>query len=184
MKVFLGLILFAPLLSVSSAQAQYGLENFKEVMPGALYRGGGNGEREPMSDSSLEGLCQAGFDSAIYLYGRKPGKALNCGVGQIEYPQLKWDRDEDKILSKIYSNIQSGSGPVYAHCWYGVHASGYIAAIALRQFCGYSGEQALSYWNAHVPKKIRYEKVQKMVLNFVPSGSLNLTPAQQSRYCP
>ena len=32
------------------------------------------------------------------------------------------------------------------HCWNGWHASGYISALSLRQFCGVSGSDAVAYW--------------------------------------
>lgn len=166
-----------------TAHAEFGLKNFKTVMPGALYRGGGNGSRAPMSESSLRRLCEAGFSTAYYLYGSGKGRTLNCGSNTIEYKNIRYSKPRS-ILRAVYDAIQNQSGPVYEHCWYGVHASGYVAAVALRQFCGYSAEQAVSYWNDHVPASIRYAKVQKMIRDFEPDRSLQLSGSQASRYCP
>ncbi len=175
-------------VSVTQVQAEYGLKNFKVVMPGALYRGAGNGNRAPMNDSSLKALCQAGFSRVYYLYGKGPNKSLNCGSNTIEYKTAAYStsRDFEKpILKAIYNAIQNGSGPVYPHCWYGVHASGYVAAVALRQFCGYSAEQAVSYWNSHIASaSLRYPKVQNKIRNFRPDPNLQISSSQASRHCP
>lgn len=166
------------------AQAEYGLQNFKTVMPGALYRGGSTGGRNPMNDSALQGLCEDGFSTAVFLYGRgSSDRNMSCSRGNTSYKNISMSKDK-KILGLIYNAIQNGSGPVYVHCWYGVHASGYIAAVALRQFCGYSAEQAVSYWNASVPKSIRYPKVQNQIRNFVPDPGMRLSGGQASKYCP
>lgn len=183
MRVCLMPLLFAMAMVPTFSQAEFGLKNFKTVMSGILYRGGGNGSRVPMSDSSLRQLCEAGFSKAFYLYGKGSGKTLNCGSNTIQYKNVRYSNPKP-ILEAVYQSIQNNSGPIYEHCWYGVHASGFIAAVALRQFCGYSAEQAVSYWNDHVPRSIRYAKIQKMIRDFKPSQSLQLSSSQASRYCP
>ncbi len=182
-KVFLFLLL-VPVL----AQAEYGLKNFKPVMPGVLYRGGGNGEREPMSSASRQGLCAAGFSSAYYLYntGWQGESMTTCAGGSLRYDYKSWDRSsgQEAILTDLYRIITEGRGPMYVHCWYGVHASGLIAAIALKQFCGYSDKAAVDYWDSHVPRSIRYPKVQEKVRAFRPDPRLEISAEQRARVCP
>ena len=181
----MGKLIFASLLAVFSfnALAEYGLKNFKEVMPGALYRGGGNGERVPMSKESLNALCEAGFSTAFYVYGKGGKETLNCGSNEITYYHTQWGKPRE-ILSIIQKDIESGRGASYVHCWYGVHASGFIAAVALKQFCGYSSEEAVNYWNSHVPKKIQYPKVQEKIRAYQATADLQLSSGAQARFCP
>jgi len=184
-------LFFALVSSVFNGSAfgadQFGLKNVREVMPGVLYRGGGEGGRQPISSGSMQNLCSYGFQSAYYVYrtGWGGDHGVSCGGGQTVYMSKQWDNSQQAraILTDIYNKIQTG-GKVYVHCWYGVHASGYIAAIALRQFCGYSAEQGVTYWDSAVPASIRYEKVQQMVRNFSPYSDLQLSAAQQARVCP
>lgn len=181
---FYSLILLA--LVSFNASAEFGLKNFHEVMPGALYRGGGTGGRQPVSTPTLRSMCDGGIRSAVYLYrtGFNGPQTESCGSGQISYKYIQWDRNDRAILTELHKMIVEGRGPMYVHCWYGVHASGYISAVALKQFCGYSDSEALDYWNSYVAKKIRYPKIQNMVVKFQPYPELNISAAQAAKVCP
>lgn len=173
---------------ILNSKARYGLENFKIVMPGTLYRGGSSGDKAPLSVKSAQALCKDGFSTAIYVYNRNwdnKSHLTKCQSGQLEYLMLRWDHPSEvhQVLKKLKYIIDKRTGPMYVHCWYGVHASGYVAAVALKQFCGFSNSQAISYWNSNVPKKIQYAKVQTMIQNFKPYPDLLITAEQQARVC-
>lgn len=171
-----------------ASQKYNGLKNVKMVMPGVLYRGGGTGGKSPMGSSQSTALCEDGFSSAVYGYrtGWSGDHSVQCGSGSLNYSSRQWDKSSagEAMLRELHSIIQNGSGPMYVHCWYGVHASGYLAAIALMQFCGYDANQAVDYWNSNVPASIRYRKVQDMIRNFRPLGELQISGEQQARVCP
>jgi hypothetical protein len=46
----------------------HGIRDYREVMPGVLYRGGANNGRGPLNRAELDALCDAGIGTAIYLY--------------------------------------------------------------------------------------------------------------------
>ena len=53
-----------------------------------------------------------------------------------------------RVAKIVYeSAINDSVGPVYLHCWNGWHASGYISALILKQFCGMSDIEATAYWD-------------------------------------
>ncbi len=184
--MFKTLILFAVFGLSLGANASVGnLQRFYEVMPGALYRGGtteGVG-RAAMKESSLKALCENGFSQAYFLYGKPSKPTVRCNAGEIRYSQKNWKKPQP-ILEDIYNNIQRNSGPVYVHCWYGVHASGYVSAVALRQFCGYSAERAVEYWKSYIAPSLQYQEVQTLIRNFKPDSRLSLSESQKSTYCP
>lgn len=176
---------------VPGARAKYGLTNFKMVMPGVLYRGGTTVGREgnPMTAASLEALCNDGFGSATYVYSQNwagDSKTISCNNGQLTYRMNRWNNENEvnDLLRELKIIIDDGKGAMYVHCWYGVHASGFVVTAALKQFCGLSDEQALAYWNSNAPKRIQYPKVQEMVRRFRSDPALNITAEQKARVCP
>ena len=175
------------------ANARYGVSNYKTVMPGVLFRGGSStsvrDQKGPLSGSSQEALCNDGFDSAVYGYstGWKGGdKSVNCAGGQLTYTMKRWDRPADlrEVLKTVRDIIVEKKGAMYVHCYFGVHASGYIVTTALMQFCGLSASEGVAYWNSNVAKSIQYEKVQKMIRSFQPYSDLTISAADQARVCP
>lgn len=173
---------------IPGAKAKYGLDNFKMVMPGVLYRGGGTGPRTPLATAPLQALCNEGFSAAVYVYGKgwRGARSVNCGNGQLTYVSKRWDHlnEQREILEELHDIIQRGRGAMYVHCWYGVHASGYIVATALMQFCGLSSAQAVAYWNSNVPRTIQYPKVQARIRAFKPYSDLQISAAERTRVCP
>jgi len=188
----------APMESVNlttqnkAANARYDLFNYKTVMPGVLYRGGSTGpkgSKAPLSVKATAALCQDGFDAAVYAYStgwKGDDKPIQCEGGQLTYTMKRWDRPKEQrvVLEELRNIIVEGKGAMYVHCYYGVHASGYIVTTALMQFCGLTPEQGVAYWNSNVAKSIQYEKVQKMIRAFKPYEDLKISAAQQARVCP
>jgi hypothetical protein len=176
-------------LEIPGVKDRYaGLKNVKMVMPGVLYRGGGLGGKEPIGSAQLEALCEDGFTSAVYSYrtGWQGEQRVSCGAGSLQYDYRQWDKEAGgkAMLASIHKIIQNGQGALYVHCWHGVHASGYLAAIALMQFCDYLPEQAVQYWNENVPASIRYQKVQDKIRAFRPYKEFQISGAEQTRVCP
>jgi hypothetical protein len=175
---------------IKEAKTQYGINYFRMVMPGALYRGGSCGERTPLPVSALQKLCNDDFKVAVYVYSKgwsgSPTRLIKCGKNEISYIRERWDHPQEvhQILKKLHDLIIAGKGAMYVHCWYGVHASGYVATVALMQFCNLSPAQGVVYWNSNTPKKLQYSKVQNMIYNFKRDPALQLTKEQQARVCP
>lgn len=186
----------------------YGTRNFRAVLNGVFYRGGANNayhrtskrnNSNPLPNDGLENLCQEGFTTAIYLYSTNYASAphtVNCRMNDGSPNQLTYK--QVSILSASNSEIRSvlelilehvrvpARGPVYAHCWNGWHASGITAAYALRQFCGFSGEQAVRYWNENTDGNngSSYEGVRSKIRAFRPFPGLELTAAERTVLCP
>jgi len=152
-----------------------GLRNFRAVLPGIIYRGGGNNihrkprrdNRNPLPPEGLASLCREGFDKAFYLYEKNYSTAVqktDCTVradiapaamtNTLEYldrlplSSSKGDAEVRSILELIYAKLKGldNPRPIYVHCWNGWHASGMVSAMILQQFCGVTAEQAETYW--------------------------------------
>jgi hypothetical protein len=183
------------------------LRNFRAVLPGILYRAGANnsyrtayGKPElpnngPLPEEGYTNLCQEGFSEAYYVYGatgfkRAPTRCERGGVTNILnysalHPQYS-DVDRKEFLTVIHERIVSDNHrPILVHCWNGYHASGVASAIALRQFCGLSAEDAVIYWNttaAPLEKKSK-ERSLAQIRNFKPIASLAIGAKQQQLAC-
>lgn len=183
----------------------YGTRNFRVVLHGVLYRGGANNyyhrenprrNENPLPADGLDNLCREGFGKAIYLYNVNFTPAqLQCedrfgGANQLTYVQRSalggWDIKKD-ILASIYQCTQgAGNCPIYTHCWNGWHASGFIAALALRQFCDFSGLEAVNYWidgtdsvnNSNLPM------IKKQIQEFSPYSEFKISEELKKRICP
>jgi hypothetical protein len=184
----------------------YGTRNFRVVLNGALYRGGGNNSyhrtnkrdnRNPLQDDALENLCKEGFSSAIYLYSNgfdTADKEKRCDSFRQQphdFSYYSYDSFSEKprfeILNTIHKAIVSKSeaGPVYVHCWNGWHASGFVAAIALMQFCDTTADKAVAYWTKTLDgSPTNYQHVVKAIQAFSPYGSLKVSADIQARICP
>lgn len=179
----------------------YGVRNFREVLNGVLYRGGANNShnrdgardnRNPLPNNGLAGLCSAGFQTAIYLYGTNYAKATpqtSCesprGKNTLQYLQLSFASKQRQILEMIRAAISNpDSGPIYVHCWNGWHASGLVSALALRQFCGVGGDDAVRYWIRTTDGDSNYPGHKQRIQNFVPYPDLAIDEQTQQRICP
>jgi hypothetical protein len=165
----------------------HGIRDFRQVMPGALYRGGANNGHAPLSHDELSALCEDDIGTAIYLYttGFAGPSVTRCSKGSLDYIDEGWEgRGRTAVHKKIYDSIKSKGKPVFIHCWYGIHATGAVAATALMQFCNVPAKQAVDYWKVGVPAKLQYSKVIQSISSFKPDPTLQLTPAEREQYCP
>lgn len=174
---------------------QYGVSNLRMVMPGVLYRGGSTAGTErnqgPLQPGSQQALCNDGFSAIVYGYGNNwrggSSVAVSCAKGQATYVSKRWDHPNEihDAMKTLHDIISGQKGAMYVHCWYGVHASGTLAAAALRQFCGLSGDQAVRYWEGTVPSsKLWYPGVLRAIRSFQPDPALNISEEEKKRVCP
>ncbi len=184
----------------------YGTRNLRVVLTGVYYRGGANnvnnkyGERSnlnPLPDIGLENLCAEGFGLGIYFYNQNYDSApsrINCqnrtndSNNEFNYIQITAAKQQNhrELLQIIYDRIQGKiAGPIYGHCWNGWHASGLIAALALRQYCDWSSDQALRYWEQNTDGNSKgFASIKSYIKNFIPHRDLQITKAQQELICP
>jgi hypothetical protein len=197
MRRFVLIVLIASLVNTSTALAQnkimqpgapfHGIRDYREVMPGVLYRGGANNGRAPLNQGELAALCDAGMGTAYYLYstGFHGPTVTHCSKGDLDYSYEGWEGKGRAIVhQQIYNTIKSKGKPVFIHCWNGIHATGAVAATALMQFCGISAKQAVEYWKVGIAPKLQYPSVIHNIQSFQPNPKLELTPEEQATYCP
>ena len=70
------------------------------------------------------------------------------------------------------------------HCWNGLHYAGMVSALALRQFCGFSAEQAEAYWRTMPTAVPTIRSSSPNIHNFKPIAGLSPTAAEQQALCP
>lgn len=178
--------LFAQSNIMAPGSSFHGIRDFREVMPQALYRGGANNGRGPLRQAQLTALCEDGMGTAIYLYttGFVGNSTVQCSKGSLDYIDKGWEgAGRSAVHQKIYNTIKNHGKPVFVHCWYGIHATGAVAATALMQFCHWSPEKAVQYWKVGIAPKVQYPKIIRSIMNFKPDPHLELT-AEQAEYCP
>jgi hypothetical protein len=90
------------------------------------------------------------------------------------------------LLEMIYQRAKNPKlGLIYDHCWNGWHASGLTAAYTLMQLCGFSHEQAVSYWNLKTDgNEGGYESIRNKIRAFTRFDGMDLTAAEKAAYCP
>jgi hypothetical protein len=178
-----------------------GLRNFRAVLPGILYRAGGNNayrvpklpNKGPLPPEALTNLCKQGFSRAVYLY--RPGYKAQTATCQYEgrpqqmvYDQLLINGSsrakETQLLRIVREQIVSKTPhPILVHCFNGYHESGYASAIALRQFCGFSSGQAFSYWERNAAPGVNFSAMKDRISRFTPVPELAISPAQRAAIC-
>lgn len=185
----------------------YGARNMRPILHGIAYRGGANNyfhktnkrkNQNPLPDDGLINLCQEGFSSSVYLYRTNSdstytGLKCNCIDGEknrMEYLQLDYFDDNhvyDMVKMVYESAINKEKGPIYLHCWNGWHASGFIAAVLLKQFCGYNDIDAVAYWDLGTDganASPHYQTVRKRIRDFEPFPEFELKDSLGNRICP
>lgn len=183
----------------------YGLRNLRVVLHGVMYRGGANNKfhrtnprdnSNPLPPDGLANLCREGFGSAIYLYETNFAPyAEECTTragrpNHFEYEQisvLASGAGTVEVLGRVHSCIAgTGPCPVYTHCWNGWHASGLISALALRQFCGFTGEEAVAYWIDGTDSLANsdYPRIKDAIRAFRPVPELDIPASARARICP
>lgn len=185
----------------------YGTRNFRAVLNGVYYRGGANNvyfvpkrnNSNPLPTKGLENLCQEGFTQAVYLYSTNYSSApkeVKCRTFEghentLVYSQISplayRESDLREMHMMMFDRIRNPKlGPVYDHCWNGWHASGYVAATALRQFCDFTAEEAVSYWNLNTDGNngSSYNKVREKIRAFAPSPDMAISAEEKAALCP
>lgn len=185
----------------------YGTRNVRPILHGIAYRGGANNyyhktskrkNQNPLPDDGLLNLCQEGFSSSVYLYRTNADTAYtevkcNCIDGEsnrMEYVQLDYfDKDHIyEMLKMVYeSATNKEKGPVYLHCWNGWHASGFLAAVMLKQFCGYNDIDAVAYWDLGTDganTSPHYQTIRKKIRDFEPYPEFIIKDSLGERVCP
>jgi outer membrane protein OmpA-like peptidoglycan-associated protein len=185
----------------------YGTRNVRPILHGIAYRGGGNNyfhktakrkNQNALPDDGITNLCQEGFSKSVYLYQAKFNDSYNevtcnCIDGDknnMEYLQLDYFDEKHiyQMLKMVHeSATKPETGPVYLHCWNGWHASGFISAIILKQFCGYNSIDAVKYWDLGTDganSSPHYQTIRKQIRDFVPYPEFNITDALGNKICP
>lgn len=187
----------------------YGVRNFRAVLNGVVYRGGANNEynkygkrpnHNPLPNQGLKNLCEEGFGTAIYLYSTNYKTAppvTKCTNTQKEAQTLNYlqlsphihPKDAHQILQIIYNKLTTDTDhtPIYLHCWNGWHASGLISAMALRQFCDYTADQAVNYWNLNTDGNYKgkaHDDFRNKIRAFKPDPTMQISSAVKARVCP
>jgi hypothetical protein len=187
----------------------YGLRNFRAVLNGIVYRGGANNaynkhqkrsNQNPLPPEGLSHLCEEGFGTAVYLYTTNYAKApklTSCKSVLHQQHTLSYIQESPhlseeaghKVLSLIYNRLISPNDhrPIYLHCWNGWHASGLISAYTLRQFCDYSVDQAINYWNRNTDGNNSgkvYDRLRARIRAFKPDPAMTIDKNLQAQICP
>lgn len=169
--------LLVALVLTQAGFAQAGeIKNAQNVLGGVLTRAGVSG-RSQLSDEQLRGLCEKGYSHAFFLYSGATPRTVSCSKGQIAYRSVSW-LNPTPVLEAINAGLHGG-GRVFVHCNNGAHASGFTAAVALRQFCRYTSEEAMAYWSKTntygIPPGIG--TIRRNLDTFSPLGGMAASPA-------
>ena len=187
-------------------QRLYGVRNFRAVLNGVVYRGGANNvynkygkrdNRNPLPNVGLENLCKEGFSNAVYLYSTnfdKAPKSWSCDSFHAKNAKLTYAQTSPynatgikSMFTKIMTTIQNPKvGPTYLHCWNGWHASGLISALILRQFCNYTGDQAVAYWDLNTDGSNTdpaFKKIRQQIRDFKAYPEFKIDAATQAAIC-
>jgi hypothetical protein len=130
-----------------------GLARMRPVLRGVLYRAGfaqGDTGNSGLSEAQRVALCELGFSGARYVdFARRTRFGVtDCGMNSFDYRGGRAMQPQ-ALLKDIGKVIDDPDlGPLLLHDRWGVHDAGAVAAMALVQFCGWSQERAMAYWDA------------------------------------
>lgn len=179
----------------------YGTRNFRTILHGVAYRGGGNnyyhnqnkrGNKNPLPNDGLKNLADLKFDAAVYLYTTNfetaPSTMRGSDGHTLSYFQNSGNAEEDmrSLLDMTYASIMNpDQGPLYLHCWNGWHQSGYVSAVLLRQFCGLDAEEGVQYWSNNTDTYNNgYSRIKEAIRAFEPYEDLMVSSEVQRAICP
>jgi outer membrane protein OmpA-like peptidoglycan-associated protein len=185
----------------------YGTRNMRPILHGVAYRGGSNNyyhktdkrnNQNPIPLDGMHSLCQEGFSAGVYLYRKNfesspLGDTCNCvdnSYNQFDYYQYDYFDSThvyDMLELTYNAAVNENVGPVYLHCWNGWHASGYISAVILKQFCELSSWDAVNYWDLGTDganTSPRYQNQRERIKDFVPYKEFMLSDSLQECLCP
>ena len=181
--------------STSSVPANMGLVYFMTVLDGVLYRGGSSNSSnhwKPLSIKQQSHLVSSGFTKSFFVKQNKKGAISSLEGLDYEYAFAYRQAEVNRVLAEVYQHIVDPSkGKVLVHCYGGWHASGLVAAMALIQFCGWSRESAVAYWESHTAPKGRdpniggssYNTERSILRNFKYIPDLEISEADKARVC-
>jgi len=185
----------------------YGTRNMRPVLHGVAYRGGANNyyhitdnrdNQNPLPLDGMHNLCEEGFSGSVYLYRKgieeypmaDTCKCIDSSWNKFSYYQLDYFDSTHiyKMLQLTYNAATNPEvGPVYYHCWNGWHASGYVSAVMLKQFCGFSNWDAVNYWDLGTDganTSPRYQEQRERIKEFVPYSEFMISDSLQKCLCP
>ena len=180
----------------------YGTRNFRVILHGVAYRGGGNNyyhrsdkrnNKNPLPMDGLNNLLENGFSTSVYLYNENfetspPFLVNKEKTDTLKYYQLGGNNKSelDSILMFTYNSIiNKDVGPVYLHCWNGWHQSGFVSAVLLKQFCGYNTTKSLHYWEDCADNWTRgYDRIRDAIRDFQPIEKYNIPKEISDVICP
>ena len=185
----------------------YGTRNMRPILHGVAYRGGANNyyhltdkrnNHNPIPLDGMTNLCKEGFSRGIYLYRENfkntpIGDTCSCNNNSwndFEYYQKDYfdNKHVKDMLEMTYQSATMDSvGPIYLHCWNGWHASGFISAVILKQFCGYSNWDAVNYWDLGTDganTSPRYQHQRERIKDFEPYSEYMISDSLQGCLCP
>ncbi len=177
---------------ISKSQMNQGETRPKAVLKGVFYFGGSDRKREALSSNYQGLLCSEGFSQAYSVY-TSVDKTASCSEGELNYNHIGTPKADGArprlVMQSIYNVIKAGGslGPIYLHCYYGVHASNSFAQMALKQFCGISNDQAVANWN----KVNLYDSLDAankakqldIIRSFKPYAEFAITADERSTVC-
>jgi len=180
----------------------YGTRNFRVVLHGVAYRGGGNNyyhktnkrnNKNPLPMDGLVHLLENDFSTSVYLYTENFETAPSFLVDENDGDTLKYfqlggntDSELDSILMFTYNSIMNKEiGPVYLHCWNGWHQSGFVSAVLLKQFCDFNTETSLHYWEDCADNWTRgYNRIRNAIRDFEPEEKYHISDELKKAICP
>ena len=185
----------------------YGTRNMRPILHGVAYRGGANNyyhltnkrnNHNPLPTDGMKNLCTEGFSAGVYLYRENFDTTLvadtcDCvdnDTNLFNYYQKDYfdDQHVKDMVEMTYNSATSDSiGPVYLHCWNGWHASGFISAVILKQFCGFSNFDAVNYWDLGTDganTSPRYQSQRERIKKFEPYPEFMISDSLKSCLCP
>lgn len=185
----------------------YGTRNMRPILHGVAYRGGANNyyhktdkrkNQNPLPLDGMHGLCTEGFSAGVYLYRNNfefspIGDTCSCvddswnNFGYYQYDYYDSTHVYEMLKMTYDAATKKEVGPVYLHCWNGWHASGYISAVILKQFCGYSSWDAVNYWDLGTDganTSPRYQQQRERIKDFTPYPEFEISDSLKSCLCP
>jgi len=179
----------------------YGTRNFRTILHGIAYRGGGNNyyhstnkrnNKNPLPNDGLNNLANLNFDSAVYLYKinfeTAPTSIKSENGTSLNYYQISGNNNEEvrRLLEMTHESIlEINKGPIYLHCWNGWHQSGYVSALLLRQFCDLGPEEAVYYWQNNTDTwNNGYDRIKSAIRDFVPYEDMKIDNNIKQAICP
>ena len=180
----------------------YGTRNFRVILHGVAYRGGGNNyyhrsdkrnNKNPLPMDGLKNLLDNGFSTSVYLYNENfeiapPFLVNKENKDTLMYYQLGGNNKSelDSILMFAYNSIiNKDAGPIYLHCWNGWHQSGFVSAVLLKQFCDFNTESSLHYWEDCADNWTRgYDRIRDAIRDFQPIDRYNIPKEISDVICP